>query len=194
MKIDPATVAFDVDSVIADTMGLFLDIAREHFGINSIRYEDFTSYELTTCLDLDPQIVSAIIDRIQTGQYAATLKPIADAPDVLSKVGRNHRPLRFVTARPYPGPINDWLHETLAMGPSDTEIIATGSYDGKVAVLLERDVEFFVEDRLETCYSLQAAGITPILFKQPWNRKPHSFIEVETWHELECLMDIGYAP
>ena len=188
MSIDPATVAFDVDSVIADTMRLFLDIARDHYRINSIRYEDLTSYELTTCLDLDVQVISAIIDRIQNGQYSATLKPIAGAPEVLARVGRNHRPLLFVTARPYPGPINDWLHDTLSMALSDMEIIATGSYEGKIAVLLERGVDCFVEDRLETCYSLKTAGITPILFKQPWNRRPHPFLEVETWRELETLL------
>ena len=188
MSIDPATVAFDVDSVIADTMRLFLDIARDNYRINSIRYEDLTSYELTTCLDLDARLISAIIDRIQSGEYAATLKPIADAPEVLARVGRRHRPLLFVTARPYPGPINDWLHDTLSMALSDMEIIATGSYEGKIAVLLERGVDCFVEDRLETCYSLKTAGITPILFKQPWNRRPHPFLEVETWRELETLL------
>ena len=38
--IHPASVAFDIDGVIADTMTLFLDIARDVFHINGIRYED----------------------------------------------------------------------------------------------------------------------------------------------------------
>ena len=75
------------------------------------------------------------------------------------------------------------------MAPSDMEIIATGSYDGKVAVLLERGIEYFVEDRLETCYPIQDAGITPVLFKQPWNRRQHPFIEVSGWDEIEDLID-----
>jgi len=50
-------------------------------------------------------------------------------------------------------------------------------------------VLYFVEDRLETCFPLSDAGITPVLFKQPWNRKEHPFIEVGTWRELESLID-----
>ena len=55
-------------------------------------------------------------------------------------------------------------------------------------ILSERNISYFVEDRLETCFPLQGAGITPILFKQPWNRKNHPFIEVGNWRELESLI------
>ena len=40
LKIDPAAVAFDIDSVFADTMSLFLDIAENQYQISGIRYED----------------------------------------------------------------------------------------------------------------------------------------------------------
>jgi len=43
--IHPASVAFDIDGVIDDTMTLFLDIARDVFHINGIRYEDSTTDE-----------------------------------------------------------------------------------------------------------------------------------------------------
>ena len=46
-----------------------------------------------------------------------------------------------------------------------------------------------MEDRLETCWRLQDAGIVPILFKQPWNREPHPFLQIEDWQELEGLID-----
>ena len=35
---------------------------------------------------------------------------------------------------------------------------------------------------------LKDAGITPILFKQPWNRESHPFIEVNDWQEMEALI------
>ena len=38
--INPSSVAFDIDGVIADTMTLFFDISRDVFHINGIRYED----------------------------------------------------------------------------------------------------------------------------------------------------------
>ena len=58
--IDPAAVAFDVDGVIADTMALFIDIARDEYAINGIRYEDITCYMLEECLDIEPDIINAI--------------------------------------------------------------------------------------------------------------------------------------
>ena len=69
------------------------------------------------------------------------------------------------------------------------EVIPTGAYEAKTSVLLDRRISFFVEDRLETCFLLREAGITPVLFKQPWNREPHDFIEVGSWGELESLID-----
>lgn len=38
--INPASVAFDIDGAIADTMTLFLDIAGDVFHISGIRYKD----------------------------------------------------------------------------------------------------------------------------------------------------------
>jgi 5'(3')-deoxyribonucleotidase len=46
-----------------------------------------------------------------------------------------------------------------------------------------------VEDRLETCVDIQESGIIPVLFRQPWNRQPHRFLEVGNWAELARLID-----
>ena len=187
--IDPAAVAFDIDSVVADTMNLFIDIARDEFDITGIQYSDFTSYFLEDCIDVSQDIITAIIQKLLDGDYGATLRPFAGAPEVLARLGRDYAPVLFVTARPYPGPISDWIRETTALDPGALEIVATGSYEAKTDILLDRHISFFVEDRLETCVSLFDAGITPVLFKQPWNRKNKRFVEVDTWHELEKLIE-----
>lgn len=184
-----AEVAFDIDSVIADTMTLFLDIARDEFRIEGIDYEDLTAYNLNECLKIGGSVIEEIVNRIQDGGYTAALKPICGAAEVLGKIAECSSPILFVTARPYPGPIRGWIEECLLLPASGIEIVATGSYDCKGAVLLERGVSYFVEDRLETCYDLHAAGITPILFKQPWNRCRHPFTEVGSWREIEALID-----
>jgi hypothetical protein len=46
----------------------------------------------------------------------------------------------------------------------------------------------FVEDRLATCCLLEKNSIKPILFEQPWNRKPHPFPVVKSWDELSTLI------
>ncbi len=187
--IDPTSLAFDIDGVFADTMTLFLDIARDEFEVYDVSYEDITCYILEECINMDPDLIETILMQIMTGTHRPPLKPIAGATHVLTRLGRIHRPILFVTARPYGEPIHQWIQSVLPLDGESVEVVATGSFDAKIDVLADRDISYFVEDRLETCYPLFAAGVTPILFKQPWNRKHHSFMEVGTWRELESLIE-----
>ena len=188
MMIDPARLAFDFDSVLADTMSLFLEIARDEYNINGIGYDDITCYALDECLDIDPEIIAEIIDRLLKGDYTQPLHPMAGAAEVLEKLIRYRNPIPLVTSRPYPGPINDWIINTLLLEPGSFEVIATGASEAKADELLNRQIAYFVEDKLETCFSLMEAGITAILFRQPWNRRKHPFREVGTWSELADLI------
>jgi uncharacterized HAD superfamily protein len=188
LKIVPSELAFDIDGVIADTMTLFIKIAREDFGIRDIRYEDIKEYSLHGIGGVDELIMGEIIDRILGGKYSGTLNSLDGAQAVLQKLNQQHCPTLFVTARPSADQAVAWISETLALGSERFEIVATGSFDDKREVLLNRGIRYFVEDRLETCFTLSEAGIHPIVFKQPWNRKPHPFCEVENWQELESLI------
>jgi 5'(3')-deoxyribonucleotidase len=187
--IDPASLAFDIDGVVADTMSLFLEIVRDVYNINSIRYQDIHCYNVVECTGLDQQIVDSTVERLLNGNYSATLTPMPGAIDVLTRIERFHSPLLFVTARPYLGPINDWLLESLSMGPQSIDVITTGSHENKIDVLLERNIGCFVDDRLDTCDLIHEAGISPILYKQPWNRITHPYREINSWKELEALID-----
>jgi 5'(3')-deoxyribonucleotidase len=194
--IDPAKVAFDIDGVVADTMTLFIEIARSEYGLEGLRYEDITQYNLEKCFsDVDPGIINEIIRKLVDGDYEAGLPPIADAPDVLGKLARNRAeqggnplPLLFVTARSHTGPMREWVRDDLPLAPDMVEIVPTKDPERKAEILLDRGISHFVEDRLETCHLLHKAGITPVLFRQPWNREKHPFTEVGTWRELESLI------
>ncbi|MDM8539493.1 haloacid dehalogenase [Desulfococcaceae bacterium HSG9] len=191
MMINPASLAFDIDGVVADTMGLFLRIARDDYNIMNVDYENITSYLLEDCLGskIDKKIIDIIITQLIDGNYVQSLQAIDGAPEALNKIADAHTPLLFVTARPYPGPIRDWLTETVGLSHSGIHIISTGSFDKKTDVLLKHNVTHFVEDRLETCFDISKAGLHPILFKQPWNRERHPFKEVESWNELTALIN-----
>ncbi|RPJ72632.1 MAG: haloacid dehalogenase, partial [Desulfobacteraceae bacterium] len=185
--IDPASVAFDVDGVIADTMALFLDIARDEFDVRGVRYEDITCYNVVDCLAMDPDVVDRILLRILDGTYTHPLRPIPGAAGVLRRLARRSA-LLLVTARPQVGPVGAWIDALLAADAATVEIVATGSFEAKTEVLLDRGVAHFVEDRLETCFTLADAGVHPVLFAQPWNRRPHPFLEVSSWEELDALI------
>jgi hypothetical protein len=187
--INPSSVAFDIDGVVADTMSLFLEIARDIHNINSIRYEDICCYNVVECTGLDQKIVDSVVERLLDGNYSTTLEPIEGAADVLTRIERHHSPLLFVTARPYYGPIRDWLLELLSLESPSIDVITTGSHENKTEVLLKRNITCFVEDRLDTCGLMHDAGIFPILYKQPWNRVPHPYREIGSWQELEALIN-----
>ncbi len=183
--IDPTRLAFDIDGVIADTMHLFLDILGDHYDIHTVQYADITCYRLDHCLDLDGEVLEGAVARILDGRYRADLKPYPGAGSVLKRIARTTGRLLMVTARPDSGPMAGWMDRLLDGQHHRAQIVATGSYEAKTDVLLANGVRWFVEDRLETCHLLKAAGIEPIVFRQPWNQQPHDFLEVASWQELE---------
>lgn len=187
--IQPELLAFDIDGVIADTMSLFVDIARKEYHIKDFAYEDITCYMLEECIDIEPEIIDEIIVKLLDGSYNGFLNPIDGAPEVLHRLSRRNSPILFVTARSELDPIYQWIVNRLSLTPSSVDVIATGTFEAKADVLVGKNIQYFVEDRLETCFPLKDAGITPVLFKQPWNRKPHPFVEVGNWSELEALIN-----
>lgn len=188
--IDPCRLAFDIDGVVADTMRLFLDIAREEFGIGNLRYEQITRYALEDCLDIETERIEAIVERLLGSEATARLQPIAGAPEVMGRIGAVAGSVLFVTARPRAAEIEDWLCRVLPLPSSAIRVVATGNFDGKAEVLRQYGIRHFVEDRLETCFQMDAEGIAPILYRQPWNRERHPFPEVGDWSELQILLEV----
>ena len=186
--IEPCRLAFDIDGVVADTMTLFLDICRDEYQLADLKYEDITDWDLAENLDIETDIVEDVVTRIIDGDYRMPLLPLNGAARVLNRIGQYCGSLLMVTARPHPGPIEKWLHQQLTLEPQSIDIVCTGSFDAKVDVLKEHGMTYFVEDRLDTCFILHEAGLFPVLFRQPWNRRQHPFVEVGSWQELDALI------
>lgn len=188
MGIPPSTLAFDFDGVIADTFRLFVHMAREVYGYD-FAYEDITEYEFLKCVDMDKRHALEIIEVLTNEPHAIDLHPKEGAPSVLGRL-TGHTRILVVTARPDPDPVKLWFGRRMPEIPADClHIVATGVNTAKLDILVDKGVTHFVEDRLDTCQLLQASGITPIVFDQPWNRKPHPFARVGSWHELDALID-----
>jgi uncharacterized HAD superfamily protein len=181
-------LAFDVDGVVADIMTTFLTLARERYGHGHLRYEDITTFRLEECLDLPSWIIRTLIRELIDRPHELPIEPFPQAVPVLTRLAAR-TPLLFVTARDRATPIRVWLTRTLAAVPEEAiRVLASGDPEGKLHYLKAHAIQFFVEDRLETCYQLAENGITPILFAQPWNRQPHPFPEVNGWPDLASLL------
>jgi uncharacterized protein len=190
MNISPHEIAFDIDGVFADTFRLFLERARQLFGL-ALDYEDITEYEFWTRTELPQEQIRQLVDAILMQPLEIGIRPIPGAVEVLSRLAE-YGPLFFVTARNDNDSISRWIQKQLPGVDGDSiRIIATGASQEKIPVLQENQVRYFVEDRLDTCFLLEETTITPIVFDQPWNRQPHPFQVVNGWKDLADLIIWG---
>lgn len=190
VPIHPSIIGFDIDGVIADTCEAFLRIAKQSYGISSFTQEDVTEFNVADCLPIQPAIVDSIFDLLMKDPVGADLKPIPHAVQVLTKMAKRG-PVTLITARPLRGPIEAWLNHILPRSAfKQTRLIAMGDHDGKVFHIKDQGLQFFIDDRAETCLSIQREGITPFVFSQPWNRGKHDLQMVETWHCIEAKLDL----
>jgi uncharacterized HAD superfamily protein len=189
IPIPTAQLAFDIDGVVADIMTTFLTLARERYDRgHHLRYEHITTFMLSECLDLPTWIIDELIRELIDRPHELAISPFPQAVPVLTRLAQE-TPLLFVTARDRARPIERWLHRNLAaVPPAAIRVLATGDPDTKIHYLKDHGIQYFVEDRLETCLQLADHGITPIVFAQPWNRHPHPFPEVQDWPTLEGLL------
>jgi hypothetical protein len=188
MRIGPDEIAFDVDGVFADTFHVFVAKARSEYGYR-FEYEDITEYDFMKVLDMEAEASDAIIQSLLDSPLESGVMPISGAVEVLTKLSL-FAPLQFVTARPQKKPILDWVVRQLPqVDTSRIRLEVTGVHTEKIPVLIEKGCKYFVEDRLETCPLLDENGIIPILFEQPWNRKPHPYLVVRNWEGISRLID-----
>lgn len=184
--IHPGQLGFDIDGVVADTMEAFIRIAREEHGV-TVLPEEITAFQVEDCLDMDPEVVGEIFRYLMEDPLGAGLKLMPYAGMVLKEFA--HRaPLTFVTARPLAAPIAEWLRVMLGEAVfQQSRLVATGEHDDKTRHIRAMGLRYFIDDRAQTCLTLEEAGLNPIVFSQPWNRGRHQLPCVENWLAIRAL-------
>ena len=186
-KINPSRLGFDFDGVIADTAEVFLRIACEKYNHCDVLLENITRFDMEMCLPIDIDIISSIFREILYDSVGNGLQPMPGAKEVLGELSEI-APLTLITARAYPEPVEQWLH--CEFPPSITKritLIAMGDHDDKERYIKDHQLDYFIDDRLKTCTQLNAAGIQPIVFSQPWNQGRHNFPSVQCWQDIRSL-------
>jgi hypothetical protein len=184
--IAPTDIAFDFDGVVADTFRLFVQMANQEHGLN-LAYEDITEYDFLNVIDIDHHIAARILQTITEIPPDLDLKPNKGAAGTLARLAASS-PLLLITARPNGQPVYRWFEKTMPELVPALRIEATGESTAKLPVLKAREVRYFVEDRLDTCHRIAEMGITPIVYEQPWNRRPHPFQVVQDWDDIARLI------
>lgn len=190
-KIHPRRIGFDIDGVVADTAGAFIRLARDQYGLGEIRPEEITSFQVEDCLDINPDMVEQIFGHLLTDPLDHGLEPMANAIEVLNELATT-APLTFITARPEKKPIENWLRTYLNPVAGDAmRLVATGEHDNKGDHVKSMGLQYFIDDRAETCITLAADGLSPYVFEQPWNRGRHRLPSVDNWLAIRKLCAIA---
>ena len=190
MKIAAHEIGFDFDGVIADTAGAFLRLACEDYAYCSFTLEDITRFEVGECLSMPDPYINAIFHALN--EDCLGIEPMPGAVEALSKIARlspTPSPVRVITARRSRAPVAAWLARHFSADAlSMIHLTAMGEHNDKLRHIKEYGLKFFVDDRAETCLSLAAAGISPLVFSQPWNRRRHGLPTVTSWRQIERLI------
>ncbi len=186
-KITPELLGFDFDGVIADTAESFIRLACEEHGHCGISREDITNFDVEQCLDMPKETAHAIFTSVQLDSIGAGLKPMPGAVEVLGDITEK-TVVTVITARTHAAPVHDWLAHIF---PPTTlpriRVIAMGAHDEKGHHIKKQQLQYFIDDRAETCVCLSQSGINPIVFSQPWNENRHQLPMVHSWEDIRSL-------
>ena len=186
MKIKPNKIAFDMDDVVADFITLFLKVLKNDVGID-MAIENITNFSVSNCIDLSKRQINKVVSKTVNNPIELDMQMKLGAKEVILKLLKRG-PVYFVTARKDGKIIKAWIESKLGTSPNII-IVAMNSHNSKAKALLKRGIEYFVDDRLETCYQIHEAGITPILFTQPHNSESNPFKRVGSWKKIDSMID-----
>lgn len=189
-RIDPAKLGFDLDGVIADTANAFIRLACTEHGYCSFTLDDITNFELEGCIDMPAELVAQIFDDILRDSLSTGLQPMEGAVEVLGELAA-HSPVTVITARHLERPVIDWFDNFFPRATREAiTLIAMGDHDDKLRHIREQQLEYFIDDRAETCNFLAASGIRPLVYSHPWNRDRHNLPTVENWKDIRKIIEL----
>lgn len=189
MKIKSHEIGFDLDGVIAATGETFLRLACQEFGHCSFNLEDIKDFEVEDCLAIPKEHVEQLFYSIMKDSLQCGLQPMEGAVDVITELATRAQ-VTIITARPLTQPVTDWLEHFF---PAETcekiNLVATGDHNDKFRYIKDHKLQFFVDDRVETCLQLAETHVTPIVYNQPWNIGRHALQNVNNWVEIKSRME-----
>lgn len=186
--IMPHKIGFDFDGVIADTAHSFVTIAKEKHGY-TLQKEDITDFDIENCISMPKETIYSIFTEIMMDSIATGVQPMMGAVTTLSQLSL-HAPITIITARPSTAPVHAWLKQFF---PKDVlakiRLFAMGDHDDKIRYVKDQGLEYFIDDRADTCQMMAEAGLYSIVFDHPWNRGRHQLPIVKNWDDIAKLIE-----
>jgi len=182
-------VLCDVDGVVADLMGGFIDYIAEEYGyIFSI--QDITKYHVSESpalhkihesLDLEKRLEEFLALPYVYQDY---VNPVLMSVDMVNRM-RSKYDVIFITATMKQAPESyvskfNWCHShfpdvPMISCPADLKHLFNSA--------------FIIDDRYDTCKRFEDTGCDPFMFQQPWNEAPHDYPAYD-WDRIGAYLDV----
>jgi uncharacterized HAD superfamily protein len=189
MTIPIDEIGFDFDGVIADTAEAFIRLACNEYQYCSFSQEDITNFELENCLDIPPKLVEKIFTDILHDSIGTGVQPMVGAVESLERFA-SLSTVTIITARSLEQPVIDWLDRFFSRKAKEKiRVVTTGDHNDKIRHIQDHGLNYFIDDRAETCRQLARDNIVPYVYSQPWNRDRHNLQTVANWGEIRALVD-----
>lgn len=155
---------FDLDEVLCDFSGPYLDVVNEFFGL-SLRIDDLTDYYVDKVLNIDPKDIQPVLDIMGEYEKIVTLPLILDGITTLKKIKKLGCDVYIVTAREtkMKEATEIWLRNI----PHDGLYLT--NHESKLDTVKKLKLSYFIEDNLKYANPIAEAGIKVFCPRYPWN-------------------------
>ncbi|HLD29330.1 MAG TPA: hypothetical protein VJC03_03225, partial [bacterium] len=158
-------VGIDIDGVLADTAGFFLDRVHQYLG-KRFHMESVTEYFFEDCLDLTVKEVEEVWRRMTEEGKWEKIPLIKGVKESILPI-QSKFPLHIITARPQvtEGATKIWLEKHGIRYAS----LIFANLDTKVDFLKKYNLQLthFIEDRWDFALEFSGHGIEVLLLDQP---------------------------
>lgn len=183
--INLSNVAFDIDGTVVNFTKSFIEIAEKRHGITGFTSNDILTYHIEDHMDLPKKETYEIVNFILENPFESNLEFFPDAKEILEEIMED-RMVIFISNRHVNVPIIEWFQASF--NSTNFRVYTVSNPENKLEVLQSLKIEYYFDDRLETCELLNISGLKPILYAQPWNRINTKIPTVFDWNEIKDLL------
>ena len=184
-NLNIANVAFDIDGTVVDFTKAFIEIAEYHYGLSGFTKDQILTYSIEDHIKLTRFETLEIVNFILEYPYNSNLEFIPGAKEFLDEIMTVHN-IIFISCRHTKIPIQKWMEDKFKN--DNFQVFNVAKPNDKLSLLKKLGIEYYFDDRLETCQKMENSGIRPILYAQPWNRMNTGIPTVFNWSEIRDLL------
>jgi len=169
-------IAFDIDGIVLDTASLLWDVITTHLGV-SLPISKWTNYAIENTLNINKMEIRPIYEPVLRRN---DIPIIYGADDILKWFHKEtQEPILFITARRPQFLESARQSISRVLNGTSIEIVGCSSETSvtedpdhsKIHYLLEREINFFIEDNPKHWLLYMDNGIRIGTFVLPWNRE-----------------------